>query len=325
MHSSNQPEAVLASDQAATRRFDMHLGVDGGAFAVGSLDPWVLEHRSAAVRSSSAQQSLCWQDPATPLSVWQVEAFGGSHYRLRFAEDLIVDILPDRTIRVSPRCGLNQSTVDHFLADQVFPRLLAHAGQLVVHAGAISLEDAAVLLLGPSGRGKSTLTASFYRAGMPLMGDDALILSLANMSPLARAVYPSLRLFPDSIAAVMPDTPSAGPVAYYANKERIDIPAQGHAALAPLPVRAIYSIAAPSLDGRIRVRRMSVTETCMALVESSFALDPSDVQQARRRLDDSSALARVIPAFEIVYPRDYGRLSEVRQAILDQLAELESA
>lgn len=63
----------------------------------------------------------------------------------------------------------------------------------------------------------------------------------------------------------------------------------------------------------------------MALVESSFALDPVDPDQALGRLNDASALARQVPAFEIAYPRDYARLPEVRQAILDQLAALEPA
>jgi len=64
---------------------------------------------------------------------------------------------------------------------------------------------------------------------------------------------------------------------------------------------------------------MSVPQACMTFVENSFALDPSDTKRAALRLADASSLARRVPTFELSYPRDYGRLAEVRERILDRV------
>lgn len=290
------------------------------------LSGWAVEQGLPLSSKSQPQaETLRWQDPATPLCIWQVGALEEGIYRLSLGSDLVVDTLPDRRIVTRPRPDLPQITIDHFLADQVFPRLLAHAGSLVVHAGAVRVGNAAVMLMGSSGRGKSTLSASFDQAGFELVGDDAMIVSSAHAIPRVRPVYPSLRLFPDSIDALMLGATTAGPVAHYSNKQRIDVGGVRGADDFPLPIHALFSIAGLAEDDRIALRRLPIAESCMTLVENSFALDPSDIIQARRRLDDASALARRVPTFEITYPRDYARLPDVRQAILDQIASLEPA
>lgn len=268
---------------------------------------------------------LRWQDPACSLSVSRIGALEDGFYRLRVGADLIADIWSDGRIvtRADPR--ISQSSVDHFLSDMVFPRLLAHAGTFVVHAGAVRVGDAAVMLMGNSGRGKSTLTTSFDNAAFAMLGDDAMIISSLDATPRVRPVYPSLRLFPDSIEALMPGAVTAGPARHYSTKQRIDVPLAPDAEDWPLPVSGIFAIAEPADDDQIAVRQLTVAETCMFLVESSFALDPADRTQARHRLEDASCLARQVPAFEISYPRDYARLPEVRQAILDQVAALKPA
>jgi hypothetical protein len=152
-----------------------------------------------------------------------------------------------------------------------------------------------------------------------------MIMSALDTGVGVRAVYPSLRLFPDSIDAVMAGAATAGPIAHYSNKQRIDVAGTRDAVLSPLKINALFSIAAPAQDDRIAFRRLSVAEACMTLVENSFALDPVDPIQARGRLRDASALARQVPAFEIAYPRDYARLPDVRQAILNQMNEIELA
>ena len=271
------------------------------------------------------REQLRWQDPTTPLNISLVECAGTRFHRLRLGGELVVDVLPNRRIVAHHAPDLANSTVDHFLADQVYPRLLADEGSFVVHAGAVRVGSSAVMIMGHSGRGKSTLTASFDRAGHALLGDDAMVVSSLADRPAVRAVYRSLRLFPDSIDALMPGAATAGPVAHFTTKERIDVAIGGELADAPVRVAAMFALAADTEDGTIAIRTMTAAETCMMLVEGSFALDPSDVDQARRRLDDASALARAVPAFEIAYPREFERLPEVRQAILDQVATLETA
>ena len=290
------------------------------------LSGWAIE-RGPPIKHVTPEETevVRWRDATTPLTISLVETDRTSFHRMRFGPGMAVDVRADNRIVTRHDDNLPPPTMDHLLADQVIPRILARAGSFVVHAGAVRIGAGAVLFLGSGGRGKSTLTCSFDRSGFALLGDDAMIVSSLDGRPAVRAVYRSLRLFPDSIDAVMPGEPTAGPVAHLTSKERIDMPVDGDMIAAPLPVAAIFALGNAGDDGSIAIHPLTVAETCMALVESSFALDPSDVEQARHRLTHASAMARSVPAFEIVYPRDFARLPEVRQAILDQLAMLEPA
>lgn len=288
-------------------------------------DDWRVEKGSSFQSELESQPAnLCWQDAASPLRVYRLGGADEGVIRLRIGTGLIVDVFPDRRVVTRAATGLSPATVDHSLTDLVYPRLRSHAGEFVIHAGGIGIGEAAFVLLGLSGRGKSTLATSFYKAGYALLGDDAMVVSAIAIAPCVCAVYPSLRLFPDSIAALILDAASAEAVSPQSAKQRIDL-ADRDLVQSPRPLRALFRIGEPAADDHIEVRQLSLAEACMALVENSFALDPSDTARAHERMDQASALARAVPAFEIRYPRDYARLPEVRQAILDQVAVLEAA
>lgn len=273
----------------------------------------------------TSDEVVIWRDQAGPLTISRIHDPAQARYRLRLGDASVIDVLSDRRFIVYAEAGGAGETHEHFLADQAIPRAMAHEGSFILHAGAIRVGQGAILLMGLSGRGKSTLVTSFDQAGFALLGDDAMVVSSLDATPRVRAVYPSLRLFPDSIDALMPGVATAGPVAHYSTKHRIDVSVARKGDDRSLAIQAIFSIAKPAENDLIGLRRLTIAETCMALVESSFALDPVDPGQALGRLNDASALARQVPAFEIAYPRDYARLPEVRQAILGQLAALEHA
>ncbi len=245
--------------------------------------------------------------------------------RLANDHDLLLIAFPDlagfevdlaaRTIRASCFApDVSDTTIRHLLADQVLPRLVAHDGSLVMHAAGVDTSDGAILLVGQSGLGKSTIAASFHVSGHALLGDDAMIVQTAHGSAHCRPLYRSLRLFPDSLAAVF-DTPrDEVPVADYTDKRNIldleKVPEQSASR-----VRAIYCLADAGSE-TITLRTMASGEACMALVEQSFSLDPSDPRGSKVRLQQAADLAASVPVFEIDYPRDYAVLPELREIML---------
>ena len=242
-------------------------------------------------------------------------------YRLRFTDQIVVDVFPHRQeIRetaASP--AVPKSTRDHFLSDQVIPRVLAHEGRLVLHGAAVRLGDRAIVILGNSGRGKSTLAASFGQHGATLLGDDAAMIDWRDEQPFVTAVYPSLRLLPNSLGALFSERPATSAVAPYTPKRRLDVAGGVGAGEGPCRVGAIFAIAPQAAGSAIECRPLSIAEACMALIDNSFALDPSDVDRARAKLREASRLAGAVPAFAIAYPRDYMRLPDVRAAMVAQL------
>lgn len=272
----------------------------------------------AADITSPSGEEFVWRDETGQLTVWKARTGLDLHYRLRLEDLLSVDVLAHDNFLARARTGTARATLDHFLADQVIPRVVDHMGLLVLHAAAVRIGKSAILLMGESGRGKSTLAASFDMAGHALLGDDASVVSWIEEVPHVAAVYPSLRLLPDSVKALRQDLSSSAPVADYTSKRRLRTTSTD---LAPLPLVAAYILSPPDDTEEISVRRASAADACMRFLENSFALDPTDSKRARARFEDAGALARSIPAFDFCYPRHYDRLPDTLQAIIDHMAE----
>lgn len=207
-------------------------------------------------------------------------------------------------------------TLDHLYYDHILPRRLAHDGALVLHAGGVVIDGRAVAVTADTGHGKSTLTASLHAKGHPLLGDDALIVEGAP--PQVRAVYPSLRLNPDSAAAFFPGV-EGRPMAHYSPKRHL--PVGETATDAPLALLIVLGARAP----QITTRRLTPAEAVMAVITNSFAQDPGDLARARDKMRAASALAAAIPMWEISYMRDYAALPEVHATIHRLLAQAEAA
>lgn len=217
------------------------------------------------------------------------------------------------TIFPSEPGNLPTETIDHLLFDQAVPRIRAHLGELMIHAAAVSIGNDALLLVGDSGRGKSTLSASLAGNGCTLLGDDAVGLAVDGAKVLAKALYPSLRLLPDSISAVIKADVPTSSTAHYTIKQRVHVGAGGPEA----SCRAIFVLDAPqSATADIRTRRLSPGDTCLALLKESFALDPSDTKRAATRLRAAGEVAERVPGFSLCYPRAYDRLPDVIDAVL---------
>ncbi|MEH6836223.1 MULTISPECIES: hypothetical protein [Falsihalocynthiibacter] len=268
-----------------------------------------------------------WND-GSGLSVAIAERYGASTYEVRFWDQATVSVsFTKREILLfSPNSKpLPPETANHFLQDQVFPRILAHQGDLVLHAGAVESDGNALVFLGNSGRGKSTLVASFQNSGAVLLGDDAIIVSQVDNVFHGKAVYPSLRLLPDSLAELYSEPPDSTAIANYTSKQSVSVPTPSNTEQSPVPIGAFFFLGPEPAGGSITFRRMSVAECCMGLITNSFALDPTDKTRAHQKMMDASSLASKVPAFELFYPRDFSRLSEVHHALTVQMQTLSKA
>ena len=99
----------------------------------------------------------------------------GRDYLLRFTDlaDYVIRI-EEREIYCYPNPDTPLETIRHLLLDQVIPLVLSSQGKLVLHASAVATPEGAIAFIGSTGRGKSTLAASFTKRGFPLLTDDCL-------------------------------------------------------------------------------------------------------------------------------------------------------
>jgi hypothetical protein len=135
---------------------------------------------------------------------------------------------------------------------------------------------------------------------------------------MAERLYPSLRLFPDSLDHLFPVSPETSPVADYSDKRRVPFDPGPPSA----PLSALFRLTDPGEC--IQATRLAPAAACMAIIENAFALDAEDAQETRRRFAQAAQAAQVIPVFDLTYPRDYTRLSEVHAAIFTALDDLQN-
>ena len=111
-----------------------------------------------------------------------------------------------RRIEVQPVPGVEASDVRAFLLTVPLGAVLQQRGDLVLHGSAVLVEGEAVVFLGRSGMGKSTLAGALARRGFPVLSDD---LSVLRPGPDGRfwvqPGIPHLKLWRDSLEALAID------------------------------------------------------------------------------------------------------------------------
>ena len=102
--------------------------------------------------------------------------------------------------RLEIRCTMPEMTDDitALLVGAGLATALHLRGVSVLHAAAVVVDGEAILVAGPAGAGKSTLTAALIGAGMPLLAEDLAVLAFGENIITVQAGYPRLRLCPDA-------------------------------------------------------------------------------------------------------------------------------
>jgi hypothetical protein len=239
----------------------------------------------------------------------------GNRFRFEFPGLVEALVTPDGEITLEASPTASPNTVRHILLDQILPRLLAQQGELVLHGAAVApVEGHAVVLLGDSGMGKSTLSGASALAGHQVLTDDGLLMRVAADGVAAIPTYPSLRLWPDSFETLFAGSDVVStPMAHYSDKHRLDI-ASATPQPAACPIAAIVVLQAPDGD-RIRQTRLSSQAACMALMRNAFQLDLSNHRNVSRLLGLAADTVARVPTIALGYPRDYARLPAVVNAL----------
>jgi hypothetical protein len=307
--------------------FFNHRIADGYVGVTGILEPELADPRSPISESISKWRihhvdALCqfgrtvWSDGSFNVR-GDVDSSRRFHVSFVNAADFLIDFA-EKEIIICEMESCSSESVRHLLHDQIIPRILAHEGQLVLHSAGVAGDAGAILLLGPSGSGKSSLAASLHNSGHPLLGDDATVVSTSGGKVTVHAVYRSLRLFPDSIAALIGGPAQLTPVAAYTTKQNVTYP-DDRPADEGMPIRAAFLLE-PAHSKTVTAEPIAASEACMAFVEHSFWMDPTDLSCVKARMVQASALAGSVSTFRLAYPRQYSSLPAVRDAIARVLA-----
>jgi hypothetical protein len=250
-------------------------------------------------------------DRVGELTAWHDWPGSDAHFALARSDGVLVascsatgDYAIDAaagTIALSPRGPAD--AWEHRLGTTAVPLLLAERGDLVLHASAVVVEDAAVLFCGHSGRGKSTLALMASSIGCAVLGEDGAAIEIEADRAL---VWPGGRGI--LTGSVRPERQ------WHDLPERLE--ADG-----PAPVAAVCVLA--ERGSELDVTPLEPARAVPTLVPS--LVHGGDVPALRAQLERLARLLELVPAFRVTMPDDLEAAPQATRSLLARLSASSAA
>lgn len=268
--------------------------------------------------------------PQPPFHVWQMP--DGSPWTafhrvragiiLRFPDLADYHVASDgHRVTCKPVPGVSAATIEHLFLNQVQPLALSRLGKCVFHASAVEVDGAAIAFLAESGRGKSTLAASFASNGWRFLTDDGLQIERSGSEYEVVPSHPSLRLWQESQQALLkPEAPQLqGPE--YNSKVRFLASSELLFCSEPRPLRAAYMLGTGAADG-LKIEPIPPADSLIEWTRFAFILDIEDRGMIAEQFRETAELANRVQTFRLDYPRRFEDLARVRAAIVAHARQL---
>jgi len=257
-------------------------------------------------------------------TVWTLFYRLNSCYLLRFPDLADFEVSRDgQTVSVWPAPGVSLGTVEHLHLNQVLPLALSRQGRLVLHASAVEIAGKGVAFTGESGRGKSTLAASFATTGARFLTDDGLQLSWLDRQCWITPSHPSVRLLRDSQEAIIHQAVDFAPAVEYTPKVRLLAGDRLAFCDSVQPLSRVYFLG-EGMASSLTIEPVRPAEAFMEMVKNSFLLDIEERELLAWHFDEMVRLAALPIYYRLNYPRCYEDLPRVREAIVRHVIEEES-
>jgi hypothetical protein len=219
-----------------------------------------------------------------------------------------------------PRPGVPDHSIRHLILDSVMAFVLNLRGLVVLHASAVVTPFGACAFAATSGVGKSTLAASFQKAGCPTLTDDCLVLESTRGAIYGIPSYANVRLRADSLALVHARPDRTLPVAHYNTKRRVKT---GGFAIGRHRLTALYCLQRQSVENATNrepvIEAISGAERFMLALRFTFCLDPNDPATLLRQFSQIEQLLSFVPISRLTIPADFAALPRVHEALLSDL------
>ncbi|NEQ83198.1 MAG: hypothetical protein F6K26_24195 [Moorea sp. SIO2I5] len=214
-------------------------------------------------------------------------------------------------ITIIPAAEASLSRIQTALVGTVIAILLYQRGLLVLHASVVNINGGAVVFLGNSGEGKSSIAAALHTQGYRIITDDVAPVTLdqgiAKVAPsfpqikLSREVAKVLGYDQDKLALLLPKLNKPG---YRLNQDFTE---------ALLPIRCIYVLVSGS---QLSIKRLKLQEAVMELSHHSRLNSLFDSEKASHLLQ-CAQLANKCSVYRLQRPRNLALLPELARLVAE--------
>ena len=215
----------------------------------------------------------------------------------------------------------NPESFQVYLLGQALSFALVKCGFEPLHATTVVVNGEAVVFLGESGFGKSSLAACFLEAGCRMLTDDLLVLKRFAGGFLAYPGPPRIKLFPKLARRFLGNVSNG--VAMNSETKKLIFPLGASRRYEiPAPLKAVYTLASPREVFRkqpVRIETLSPRRSFLEFVKNTFNYRVVNSDRLERQFNETARVVSVAPVKKISYPRVLNHLPAVRDAILADL------
>jgi hypothetical protein len=168
-------------------------------FPCPEFAPAIFEDHTADVIIGLGQTPAALEDPIQAGGFYQAKPnqFLLTLDQIQIARFWVQD---GKRITIEPAPGSDKDTIRLFLMGSALGALLHQRGQVILHGSAVETERGAVVFVGPSGVGKSTLAATLQQKGYRVLSDDvcSVTYDAATQEALIHPGLAHLKLWADA-------------------------------------------------------------------------------------------------------------------------------
>lgn len=207
-------------------------------------------------------------------------------------------------ILIQPDTGAIDSDLRALLLCSPMGGLLHQRGLLPLHASVIATERGAVVFMGHSGLGKSTLAAHFRQLGYRVLADDIAVISFdAQSHPQVAPGLPQFKLWPNSVKELGGEVESLPRLRPHLEKRILMFPEAFHRE--PLPLARVYALEADRLRDDIRLTVQPVLDRVRLLLEHTYrAQYLSGLGLQKAHFQSLSRVVAAVPVVRVVRPEN---------------------
>jgi hypothetical protein len=227
-------------------------------------------------------------------------------FLIRDAREIVIDPLP----------GVDESSIRQILLGIIMTILLRQRGWIVLHASGVRVRESAVIFLGSSGAGKSTVAAAFAAQGHQVGTDDIAAIRRHDSGYELLPSFPRIRLHAPT-APLLGHTGESWPLPLDTRGKRSYQLSEDFSDRF-LPLQRIYLLAEGS---PIRVETVETSGILQGLIWQSF-IRPLKMSAAMRlqHFQQCLDLAGRVPVRRLVCPRRLADLPALVRSVESDLA-----
>jgi hypothetical protein len=217
-----------------------------------------------------------------------------------------------RQVTIDRAAAAEDATVRVFLLGTVLGALLQQRGRLVLHGSAIATARGAILLVGPSASGKSTLAAEFWRRGYRVLADELCALDVDSGGARLWTASGHLKLWADVLEKL--GIATQGLARVRPELEKYDLPVNA-SSTRPVPVVAACSLA-PSNTSELALTTLAGFDRFREWTDATFRLRfLKGMQLLGQHFQQIRALQQHVPIARVVRPRSPMLLRELADLV----------